>query len=126
MKLILTASIRKSEFTRLEKTFSLSVIKIAAKKSLEGLGKEIKSSIKISWTNLIKISMTSSGGAGRALFLLQIKDEKAILVMLRLKNDKQIGVNMSLKNPKFKKILDKNLALIIKDIQSEDYEEIEI
>ena len=126
MKLVLTASIKKAEFGPLEKTFSLEVIKAVAKKSLQGLGKEIKSTVKISTTTLKKISLTSTGGAGRAVFLLMIGKEKAVLVMLRLKNDKQIGVNMSVQNLKFKKILEKNITLLLKDIENGDFEQYEI
>jgi len=126
VKLVLTASIKKAEFGPLEKTFSLEVIKAVAKKSLQGLGKEIKSTVKISTTTLKKISLTSTGGAGRAVFLLMIGKEKAVLVMLRLKNDKQIGVNMSVQNLKFKKILEKNITLLLKDIENGDFEQYEI
>ena len=126
MKLILTASIKKAEFEPLNKTFSLEVIKIAAKKCLEGLGTKIKSSTKISSTILKKIPMTSTGGAGRAIFLLQIVDDKAILAMLRLKNDKKVGENMSFENNKFSKIFNKNLALLMEDIKNNDYEEFDL
>jgi hypothetical protein len=126
VKFVLTASIKKAEFESLEKIFSLEVVKIAAKKSLEGLGKEIKSSLKISSTILKKIYLTSTGGAGRAVFLLQIGNKKAVLVMIRLKSDKQIGANMTLKNPKFKKLLDKNLSLVIRDIENGDFEEFDL
>ncbi len=126
MKLVLTASLRKAEFQPLQKTFSLEVIKIAAKKCLEGLGKNIKSSSKISSTSLKKIQLTSTGGAGRAAFLLQITDGKAILVMIRLKNDKNIGANMSIRNSKFQKALEKNLDLLMNDIDHDNYEEFEL
>lgn len=126
MKLIITTSIGEAEFEPLKKTFSLEVIKIAAKKCLEGLGKNIKSSRKISGTRLRKLYLTSTGGAGRAVFLLQISAQKSILVMIRLKNDKQVGVNMTVKNPKFKKALDKNLCLAIGDIENGDFEEFEL
>jgi len=126
VKLVLTASIRKSELKPLEKTFSLEVIKFAAKKCLQGLGKPIKSSVKTPSASFKKISLTSTGGAGRAAFLLQTKDGKAILAMIRLKNDKKIGANMSIENPKFKKILEKNLLLIFEDIENGNYEEFEL
>lgn len=126
MKLVLTTSIRKAEFETLKETFFLEVVKVAAKKTLLELGKEIKSAIKISSTALKKISITSSGGAGRAAFLLKLRDEKAILVMIRLKNDKQIGANMTVKNSKFKKALEKNLSLLIKDIENGEFEEFEL
>jgi len=126
VKFILTASIRKAEFEPLQKIFSLEVIKIAARKCLEGLGTKIKSSKKISSTILKKIPLTGTGGAGRATFLLQIVEDRAILVMLRLKNDKKVGENMSVNNTKFKKVFDKNLDLLMDDIKNDDYEEFEL
>lgn len=126
MKLIITTSINESEFKPSEKTFSLEVIKAAAKKVFQGLGKNIKNSTKIAGTVLRKIHLTSTGGAGRAIFLLQISSVKSVLVMIRLKNDKQIGANMAVENPKFKKMLDKNLRLAISDIENGDFEEFEL
>ncbi len=126
MKLIITASIKKAEFEPLIKSFSLEAVKVAAKKALEGLGANIKSSTKIPKTVLKKIYLTSTGGAGRAVFLLQISYQKSVLVMIRLKNDKQIGANMTVKNSKFKKALDKNLDLILADLNKKNFEEYEI
>ena len=126
MKLILTASIKEVEFEPLIKTFSLESIKIAAKKALQGLGDNIKSSTKIPKTVLKKIYLTSTGGAGRAVFLLQISSQKSFLVMIKLKNDKQIGANMTVSNPKFKRALDKNLDLILMDLQRGKFEEYEL
>ena len=123
MKLILTASIKEVEFESLIKTFPLESVKIAAKKALQGLGDNIKSSIKIPKTVLKKIYLTSTGGAGRAVFLLQISSQKSVLVMIKLKNDKQIGANMTVSNPRFKKALDKNLDLILMDLQKGNFEE---
>ena len=90
------------------------------------MGKKIKSTTKIPSTTLKKIPLTSTGGAGRAAFLLQIVNDSAILVMVRLKNDKKIGANMSIDNAKFKKVLDKNLTLLMEDIENDDYEEFEL
>ncbi|MFH1218381.1 MAG: hypothetical protein V1679_00895 [Candidatus Peregrinibacteria bacterium] len=126
MKLIITTSIKEVEFEPLEKKFHIEIIKKAAKKSLSGLGKDIKNSSKIPSTSLKKLNITSSGGAGRVLFLLVTKNEDAILVMIREKSDKQIGSNMTVKNPKFKKILDKNINLIQKEIESDNYKEYDI
>ena len=126
MKLIITASIKEVEFEPSKKTFSLETVKVAAKKSLQGLGDNIKSSTKIPKTVLKKIYLTSSGGAGRAVFLLQISSQKSVLVMIRLKNDKQVGANMTVNNPKFKKVLDENLDLILADLSNKDFEEYEL
>ena len=43
--------------------------------------------------------------------------------MIKLKNDKQIGANMTVSNPRFKKALDKNLDLILMDLQKGNFEE---
>ncbi|HBB02840.1 MAG: hypothetical protein US89_C0007G0023 [Candidatus Peregrinibacteria bacterium GW2011_GWF2_38_29] len=126
MKLIITDSIEKHELSALERVFSLSVIKVAAIKSLKGPGENIKNSISIPKTILRKIYITSSSGAGRAMFLLQIEAEKAILVIIRQKKDKQIGANMAVENPKFKKVLERNLDLIIRDLEVGKYKEYDL
>ncbi len=116
MKLIITKSIEKLDLSELERVFPLDAIKAAAKKALEGLGVDIKSSAKIPNTLLSKVYLTSTGGAGRAVFLLQVSSDKSILVMLRLKNDKKVGANMTIQNQKFKAVLEKNLDLILTDL----------
>ncbi len=123
MKLIITASIEKNELEPVYAVFDLEIIKIAAKKSLQGLGESIKSTAKIPGTVLKKVYLTSSGGAGRVIFLLKVKDEKSVLVMIRPKNDKQIGANMTVQNSKFIKVLERNLALILRDLKSGNYKE---
>lgn len=126
MKLIITASIRKAEFEPYARAFPLEVVKVAAKKSLQGLGDDIKSAKKIPGTVLKKVYLTSTGGAGRVVFLLQIAAKKSVLVMIRLKNDKQIGVNITIKNSRFKKVLEKNLDLILMDLSKRNFEEFEL
>lgn len=123
MKLVVTSSIKKLELDLLENIFSLDVLKMAASKALQGLGENIKSSHKIPFTCLKKIYLTSSGGAGRAIFLLKIVEEKSVIVLIKMKNDKQIGANMTIKNPKFKKILERNLEMILSDLGNGNYEE---
>lgn len=126
MKFILTTSIKKSELKPVERVFSLEVMKLAAKKVLDGLGEDIKSSIKIPSSSLKKLYLTSTGGASRALFLLRIDVGKVALVMIRLKNDKKVGVNMTIKNPHFKKALEKNLLSLMSDVENGDFEEFEL
>jgi hypothetical protein len=126
VKLIITNSIEKAEFEPLKNFFDLEIVKSAAKKSLQGLGVVIKSSRKIPSTSLSKIYLTSPGLAGRSVFLLQIGKEKSVLVMMRTKKDKQIGANMTIKNPRFKKALDKNISLILDDLERGRYREYDI
>lgn len=71
MELIITAFINKAEFEPVKKNFSLEIIKTAARKALEGLGENIKSSTKIPSTILKKLYLTSQSGAGRCIFLLK-------------------------------------------------------
>lgn len=126
MKLIITDSIRETEFQSLQKIFSLEIVKVAARKAMVGLGENIKNSSKIPATCLEKLYLTSSGGSGRIIFLLRIEAEKSVLVMIRMKNDKQIGANMTVKNPKFKRVLDRNLDLILSDLENAHFEEYEL
>lgn len=126
MKLIITDSIRKTEFEPLKKSFDLEVIKSAAIKSLKGLGDNIKNSFKIPTTTLSKIYLTGPGAPGRAVFLLKIDEKKSVLVMIRLKKDKKIGANITIKNPQFQKLLEKNLDLILTDIEKGKYTEHEL
>lgn len=123
MSLVITNSIRKSELEPLEKNFPFEVIKIAASKALQGLGDEIKSSVRIPSSCLKKLYLTGKGGAGRAIFLLKINPAKIILIMLRAKNDKQIGANMTIKNPKFAKVLEKNIDTIFDELKYGNYTE---
>ena len=46
--------------------------------------------------------------------------------MIRLKNDKKIGANMTVQNPNFVKTLDKNLDIILDDLQKGKYEELDL
>ncbi|MBI5414555.1 hypothetical protein HZA38_03485 [Candidatus Peregrinibacteria bacterium] len=123
MKLIITTSIKKIELEPIQKVFSLEMVKIAAEKALEGLGEKIKSAQKIPATSLQKLYLTSSHGAGRAIFLLKIGMKTSVLVMIRMKNDKKVGSNMTIKNQSFKIALEKNLERILKDLKNADYEE---
>lgn len=126
MKLIVANSIEKIELKPLASTFPLEAVKAAAKKSLSGLGENIKNTKKLSATILRKIYLTSTGGSGRAIFLLQVSSEEAVLVVIRLKNDKQIGANMTVKNPKFEKVLQKNLDLIYSDLKNGNFIEYDL
>lgn len=126
MKLLITKSIQAAELEVYQETFTLDVIKAAAKKAIQGLGKTIKSASKVSGTQLKKMNLTTSSGAGRVLFLLRVGKDKAVLVMLRPKNDKQIGANMSIENAKFKQVLEKNIDMILEDLKAGHYEEIDL
>jgi hypothetical protein len=121
--LIITSSIDKKEFQPFKNIFSLDILKRAAVQSLSGIGIDLKSSKKISNTKLKKIDITSPGGAGRVIFLLEMNNYDIFLVMIRHKNDKKIGSNMTMKNKFFYQELEKNLDLILHDLKKDDYVE---
>ena len=125
MRLVIADSIYEKEFKPLELIFPIDLIRMAAKKSMCGLGENIKNSSKIPSTVLKKVNLTSSGGAGRVVFLLQVGGESSFLVILRLKRDKNVGENMTISNPKFKKALEKNLDLIFGEMKKGKYREFE-
>lgn len=126
MRLVIADSIYEKEFKPLELIFPIDLIRMAAKKSMCGLGENIKNSSKIPSTVLKKVYLTSSGGAGRVVFLLQVGGESSFLVILRLKRDKNVGENMTISNPKFKKALEKNLDLIFGEMKQGKYRAFEI
>ena len=124
--LIITESIKKKELESQEKVFPFDIVLKAASHACKGIGIEIKSSTKVKNSKLIKINLTSHSSAGRAIFLLEVNENDTILVMLRQKNDKKIGENMTVKNKYFKEELNKNLDLILTDIEKGLFEEFEI
>lgn len=126
MRLIITSSIKKSEFELYGKFFNLETLKIASRKCIEGLGENIKSSAKIPGTVLKKVYLTSSSGAGRVVFLLKVQSQTSVLVMLRPKKDKQVGTNMTVKNPKFRNLLSKYLDRILDDLEKGNFQEHQI
>jgi hypothetical protein len=72
------------------------------------------------------MSVTSEGGAARAIFLMQLGQKGTIFIMLRLKKDKIVGANMTVANPHFKKALQRNIKIAINDLDLERYDTIEI
>ncbi|MBI5413601.1 hypothetical protein HZA42_04605 [Candidatus Peregrinibacteria bacterium] len=126
MKLVITASLKETEYEPLRKKVTLEILKKAARKSLEGLGDNIKNSKKITGTLLNKIYLTTPGGAARVVFLIQISENQSVLVMIRLKNDKKVGSNMTVDNPRFRAILEKNLDSILRDLNLGMYEVYEV
>jgi hypothetical protein len=125
VKLIIADSIYEKEFKPLELVFPIDLVKVAAKKSMSGLGEDIKNSSNIPSTRLKKVYLTSVGGAGRVVFLVQLRSNDSVLVILRMKSDKQVGSNMTILNPKFRRILEKNLDLILEDMGMGRYREFE-
>lgn len=122
MKLIIPSSVKKLDL--FEKIFTIQTLKKAARKSLLGLGHKIKYPVN----NLIisKISITSKTAAASALYLIQLKDEIAVLILIRKKSDKLLGQNMSINNSELENVLSKYLDLVCNDLELRNYEEFEI
>lgn len=122
MKLIIPNSVKRLDL--FEKIFTHQILKKAARKSLLGLGHKIKSPAN----NLIisKINITTKSVAARALYLIQLKDEIAVLILIRKKSDKLLGQNMSIQNSQLEYVLSKYLDLIYKDLASNNYQEYEL
>jgi hypothetical protein len=122
MKILLCHSILKREITPLLEYFSKGDIRKYVWRVAGGLGVEIKGS-QIPATKLIKVYMTSRGGAGRMVVLIYVKKDYCLPVIARLKNDKIVGTNLSKGNPAFQDLLEKNLELIVQDLRDGDFEE---
>lgn len=123
MHLILTTSTEKTELSALSGTFNLIHVQNAARKAILGLGDNLKG---IGAAKLVKIYLTGKGGAGRAIFLIEVVDNDAVLLLLRHKNDKKIGSNMSFSNPHFKELLAKRISQVFEELKTGDYEEYEL
>ncbi len=125
MKLILTTKIRKKEFKPLKRVFDLQTLKNAARKALKGLGNTIRG-CNLEDEELIKIYLTAPGGAGRVIFLVEIVDNNAVLLLLRHKNDKSIGQNMSSSNHLFKQVIQERIKDAYEDVNKDAYESYEL
>jgi hypothetical protein len=122
--LIICNSFRLKEMDPMKDHFSFNVIKFTAKKIKDGLGITLPSLIKN--TQLKKISLTGTTGAGRIIFLLEMETGQVIPIMVRLKKDKSIGQNMSFRNKRFVNAIEKNIKLAIQDMENGKYEEYEL
>ncbi len=123
--ILLCQSILKKELSPLKNHFSLAAIVSSAIKAKKGLGEEIKGSA-LRGTKLVKVYLTGERGAGRVIHLLIVSKDFWIPVVLRLKKDKQVGENITIHNPAFKKLLDKNIDLVLKDLKNGDFEKLSL
>jgi len=126
MRLVISKTIREIELDPLKKQISFEELKDVARKSLLGLGDTIKSTQKIPGMVLKKMYLTTVGGAARSIFLLQLDKKATVFVMLRLKKDKRVGENMTVNNPEFTKALQRNLGVVLSDIDSKQFDVIEL
>jgi len=122
MALIIGNSIRRREFGDNIPKDELEIIIRSAKVELttpikgEGIPKG---------TRLLKAYATSSKGARRIVFLMEVEGGDLFLLFYRDKKDK-IGANITVKNKAFKSQLWKHIDDLLSDIESGDFEVIGI
>ncbi len=121
--IIICKSIQEKELKPLEKYFDIQAIKKAALKAKNGLGEVLPATVENS--HVVKIYLTGKP-AGRVCFLILLAEGDVVPLVLRLKKDKKIGENMSMQNTAFKQFLEKNIKLVLRDIESGEYVEIGI
>ena len=118
MKVIFSHTIsRKEKISELK----AKIIKAYAK----GIFTKIKGEQLPSGTSLIKIYTTTICGAGRLVFLVDMKSMDGFFLFFRAKND-PIGFNITIKNLKFKSVLHRYLKLLQKDLHDKNYEAFEV
>lgn len=76
-------------------------------------------------TRLLKAYATSSQGPRRIVYLLSVEDGTLFLLFFRDKND-EVGANITSKNAAFVGQLKKHSALLQADIESGDFEDIDM
>lgn len=123
MRIILCHSILKKEINPLLKYFSKGDIKKYVEKAKRGLATEIKGST-IPNTKLVKVYMTSRGGAGRMIVLIYVKKNYYLPILIRLKKDKIVGMNLSKENQAFQNELKKNLILVEQNLRDGNFDEL--
>ncbi|MCK5472016.1 hypothetical protein KAI54_02410 [Candidatus Gracilibacteria bacterium] len=65
--------------------------------------------------------MTSKQAAGRAVFLVKLKEGYIIPIVIRLKKD-SVGKNITPKNKAFIAVLGKNLAFVAQDLANGSFD----
>jgi hydroxymethylglutaryl-CoA reductase len=76
-------------------------------------------------TRLLKAYATSPNGARRIVFLLEVEEGDLFLLFYRNKKD-AVGANMTIQNKAFKTQLDKHLNVLRDDLDSGNYEVVDL
>ncbi len=85
----------------------------------EGIFTVIKGEKLPKGSRLIKIYATTSAGARRIVYLLDVEAGDAFFLLYRSKND-EIGKNITIKNPTFRRLLHAYLDMLDSDIENGD------
>ena len=122
MALIIGNSIRRKEFGDNIPNDDLEIVIRSAKAEL---ATPIKGEGIPKGTRLLKAYATSPKGARRIVFLMEVEGGDLFLLFYRDKKDK-IGANITIKNKSFKSQLWKHIDDLLFDIESGNFEVIEV
>lgn len=75
-------------------------------------------------SRLIKVYATTTQGARRIVYLIDVQSGDVFFLFLRSKNDR-LGENITIKNPEFKKKLEEYLAILAEDIGGDNFDILE-
>jgi len=87
----------------------------------KGIYQFIKGDFLPANSKLAKLYMTTTVGARRAVFLIDMESKDGFFLMLRSKKD-PVGANITMKNQKFKETLKKYLLLLKEDLKNKKFE----
>ena len=118
MKIVFTKSIQKKEFKRGH--IPLEDLNVIVNGFAKGIFTPLKGKSLPKDSRLIKIYVTTVGGAKRIVFLVDTKTNDCYFLFYRGKND-AIGKNISIKNPTFKKKLIQYLDLLDVDMEADKF-----
>ena len=113
MTVIIASSIRRKEFKRGE--IPPTDLEIILRSYEEGIMVPIKGEALPKGSRLVKLYVTTIGGARRIVFLVDVETSTGFFLFYRGKND-LIGKNITIKNPAFRIRLLQYLDLLQADI----------
>lgn len=122
MSLIIGDSIRQKEFGT---EFPLPDREVIIRSARVDLTTAIKGDQIPKGTRLLKACATSPNGARRIVFLLEVEEGDLFLLFYRNKKD-AVGGNMTIQNKTFKTQLDKHLNALRDDLDSGNFEVVDL
>lgn len=115
MKVVIGKSIRRKEFKR--GNISTEDLRVILHGYAKGIHTPIKGEALPKGSRLIKLYVTTVGGAKRIVFLVDVETSVGYFLFFRSKND-AIGGNISIKNPVFRKKLLQYLDVLDADMET--------